>query len=73
MANNPPPLLPGQIRPLLTVAEVGELLRLSPRAIRRLIADGRLPVVRLGHAIRIRPEVVEELIASRGQARTKDD
>ena len=73
MANDPPPLLPGQIRPLLTVNETAAILNLHPRSIRRLIADGQLPVVRLGHAIRIRPEVVEELIASGGQGMTKED
>jgi excisionase family DNA binding protein len=54
-----PPWLPGR---LVTVAEVGELLRLSERQIRRMIADGRIPVVRLGRAIRIRPGVVAKLI-----------
>ena len=70
-APSPAPAAP--MRPLLTVAEVGELLRLSPRSIRRLIADGRLPVVPLGHAIRIRPQDVEALVASSGQGRSRDD
>jgi excisionase family DNA binding protein len=61
------------MRPLLTVAEVGELLRLSPRQVRRFIADGRLRVVRLGRAIRIRPQDVEALVASSGQERPRDD
>jgi excisionase family DNA binding protein len=61
------------LRPLLTVPEVAELLRLSPRSVRRLIADGRLPVVRLGHAIRIRPQDVEALVASSGQERARND
>jgi excisionase family DNA binding protein len=61
------------LRPLLTVPEVAALLRLSPRSVRRLIADGRLPVVRLGHAIRIRPQDVEALVASSGQERPRDD
>jgi excisionase family DNA binding protein len=61
------------LRPLLTVPEVAALLRLSPRSIRRLIADGRLPVVRLGRAIRIRPQDVEALVASSGRERSRDD
>jgi excisionase family DNA binding protein len=61
------------MHPLLTVPEVAELLRLSPRSIRRLIADGRLPVVCLGHAIRIRPQDVEALVASSGRGRSRDD
>jgi excisionase family DNA binding protein len=58
---------------LLTVPEVAELLRLSPRSIHRLIDDGRLPIVRLGRAIRIRPQDVEVLMASSGQERTTND
>ena len=70
-AGSPTPAAP--MRPLLTVAEVGELLRLSPRQVRRFIADGRLRVVRLGRAIRIRPQDVEALVASSGQERPRDD
>lgn len=35
-------------RRLLTIAEAAETLRVSPRTIRRLIADG-LPAVRISH------------------------
>jgi excisionase family DNA binding protein len=41
---------------LLTVRQVAENWRLSERTIRRMIADGRLRVVRLGRSIRIPPE-----------------
>ena len=68
---SPTPTVP--LRPLLTVPEVAALLRLSPRSIHRLIADGRLPIVRLGRAIRIRPQDVEVLMASSGQERTTND
>jgi excisionase family DNA binding protein len=61
-----------RLRSLLTVADVAKILNLHPRSVRRLIADGRLPVVRLGGAVRIRPEAVEELIASGGQRMPKD-
>jgi excisionase family DNA binding protein len=47
---------------LLTVSEVAQWLRLSERQIRRMIADGRIPVVRLGRAVRIREEVLRALI-----------
>jgi excisionase family DNA binding protein len=47
---------------LFTVSEVAQRLRLSERQIRRMIADGRIPVVRLGRAVRIRSEVVAALI-----------
>ena len=67
------PAATAPLRPLLTVPEVAALLRLSPRSIRRLIDDGRLPIVRLGRAIRIRPQDVEALVASSGQGRPRDD
>ena len=38
---------------LLTVRQVAERWQVSERSIRRMIADGRLPVVRLGRAVRI--------------------
>ena len=47
---------------LLTVSEVAQRLRLSERQIRRMIADGRIPVVRLGRAVRIREETLRALI-----------
>ena len=47
---------------LLTVKEVSAILKLSPRTVRRMIADERLSVVRLGRAVRIRPEVITALI-----------
>jgi excisionase family DNA binding protein len=56
MADNSPPPLLGHVRSLLTVNDVAEILRLNPRSIRRLIADGWLPVVRLrGGAVRMGP------------------
>ena len=38
---------------LLTVSQVADNWQVSPRTVRRMIADGRLEVVRLGRAIRI--------------------
>jgi len=38
---------------LLTVRQVAENWKVSQRTIRRMIADGRLPIIRLGRAIRI--------------------
>jgi excisionase family DNA binding protein len=37
----------------LTVSQVAENWQVSPRTVRRMIADGRLQVVRLGRAVRI--------------------
>ena len=71
MAENSPPPLLGQVRSLLTVNDVAEILRLNPRSVRRLIADGLLPVVRLRGAVRILPGDLESLMASSRQQRTK--
>jgi len=38
---------------LLTVSQVAENWRVSQRTIRRMIADGRLPIIRLGRAVRV--------------------
>jgi excisionase family DNA binding protein len=38
---------------LLTVQQVAENWQVSQRTIRRMIADGRLPIIRLGRAVRI--------------------
>jgi excisionase family DNA binding protein len=51
---------------LLTVPEVAEILRVSPRTVRRMIDDKRLPVVRFGRAVRVR---VEALTAFIGEAK----
>jgi excisionase family DNA binding protein len=47
---------------LLTVPEVASVLNLSCRQVRRMIADGRLPVLRIGRVVRISPEVLTALI-----------
>ena len=40
-------------KPLLTVSEVAEFCRLSPRTVRRWIERGELPAHRLGRQLRI--------------------
>jgi excisionase family DNA binding protein len=48
--------------PLHTAAEVAERVNISVRSVRRMIADGRLPIVRIGRSVRIRPEALSALI-----------
>ena len=50
---------------LLTVQEVAGLLSVSQRTVRRMIAAGEFPVVRLGRAIRVRRIDIEALIGRR--------
>jgi excisionase family DNA binding protein len=43
---------------LWTVRQTAEAWQISERTVRRMIADGRLSVVRLGRAVRIRGKAV---------------
>jgi excisionase family DNA binding protein len=47
---------------LLTVAETAEALKVTTITIRRYIADGRLPAVRVGKGVRVRKEAVDQLL-----------
>jgi excisionase family DNA binding protein len=49
-------------RSLLTADEVAEMLSVSLRSVRRLIKDGKLPIVHVGRSVRIRPEALEAFI-----------
>lgn len=42
--------------PLLTVAEVAELFRVSSMTVYRLIRNGELPAVRVGRSYRVRED-----------------
>jgi excisionase family DNA binding protein len=50
-----------QLERLLTVDQLAELWQVHPRTIRRMIADGRIPVKRLGRAVRIHPKIARRL------------
>ena len=50
---------------LMTVKEVAELLQVSTRQVRRLIADHRLEETRVGRSVRISPEAVVALLNQR--------
>jgi excisionase family DNA binding protein len=47
---------------LMTVAEAAEILRCSQRQVRRLIADKKLAVLRLGRRVLIKPEALVDLL-----------
>jgi excisionase family DNA binding protein len=47
---------------LMTAKEVAELLQLSVRQIRRLIAHGQLEAISVGRSARIRPEALASLL-----------
>lgn len=48
---------------MLTIDQAAQLLSLSPRTVRSMVKDGRLPAVRIGRAVRIRRGDVERLVA----------
>jgi excisionase family DNA binding protein len=47
---------------LLTVQETALLLKVAPITVRRFIADGRLPAVRVGKSVRIATADVQQLL-----------
>jgi excisionase family DNA binding protein len=47
---------------LVTIAQGAEHLSVSERTVRRAVADGRLPAVRIGRCIRIRLDDLERLM-----------
>jgi excisionase family DNA binding protein len=50
------------INKLLRGEEVGQVLSLSKAFVYRLIADGRIPAVRMGRSVRVRPEDLDRFI-----------
>jgi excisionase family DNA binding protein len=53
----------GETVELLTVPEAAALLRVSPITIRRYIADGQLPAVRVGKGVRIEREALDQFLS----------
>jgi len=52
-------------RPLLTAERVADHLQLSIRSVRRLIAAGELPSVKIGRLIRVMPAALDAFLAKR--------
>lgn len=47
---------------LLTVQETARLLKVSTITIRRYIASGRLPAVKVGRVVRVRREAIDQCL-----------
>jgi excisionase family DNA binding protein len=49
-------------RALLTIQDVGQVLRVTDATVRRWCQNGELPFAKLGHVIRVRPGDLEKFI-----------
>ena len=58
-------------RPLLSIAEVADLLGVNVRHVRRLVQEKRIPYVKWGHLIRFDPDEVEAWIAEHSIGATR--
>lgn len=58
---------------LLTVNETAEMLRISPGTVRRHVASGKLPAVRIGRAVRLERVAVERVIHPAGEERAENE
>jgi len=63
-------LLPAD-RPLYTIREAGEALRISKRSLLYLLRDGALRRVKIGHSTLIRRDDLAALIAARSSREAK--
>ena len=52
---------------LLKASEVADILRVSLRTVRRLIASGELGIVRVGRCVRVHESVLQAFIAKRAK------
>lgn len=50
--------------PFYTVATLAERLAVTPLTIRRMVARGQLPAVRVGRSIRFSPEAIDAWLES---------
>jgi excisionase family DNA binding protein len=51
---------------LLTAGDLAETLRVSTRTVRRMIAAGQIPIVRVGRSVRVRPSALADLLDNKG-------
>lgn len=59
--------------PLLTVAEVAQLMRVSSMTVYRLIKSGQLPAVRVGKNYRLRRSDIEQYLTERAVRVDEED
>ena len=57
-----PSVPPISANPLLTAAEVGVILHVSLRTVRRLIASNELEAVQIGRCVRVQNSVLQAFI-----------
>ena len=50
---------------LLTVSDIAEIIQSSTKTVRRHIATGELPAIRIGRLVRIHPDVFEQYLQVR--------
>lgn len=53
------------LSPLLTLFQVASFLSVSPKTVRRLIARGKLPCVRVGRVVRFQPADLFRFVEAR--------
>ena len=58
---------------LLTVEQAATRLAVSQRTVRRLVASGQLPAVRLGRLVRVSPVMLEAYLATSAMLHTQND
>ncbi len=59
-----PPAVPlNAIKPFMTIDDVAEILRLSTKQVRRIIASGDLVAHRFGRLLRVSPEDLQDYVA----------
>ena len=56
-------MYPGVPEPVLTVKEVAEYLRVTPKTVYQLVKQGALKSFRVGRAVRFRRADVEDFVA----------
>lgn len=52
----------GPLRPLLSIAEIAEVLGVEVRHVRRLVHERRIPFIKWGHLLRFDPEEIRAWI-----------